>query len=153
VKRRAAVAVVLVLLVLDQITKEWARRALPLHGAIDVFPFFNLVHVRNTGAAFGILPQSNALFIGVTLVILAVLAKMGREFAAQGVWARSGLPFVWAGALGNLVDRLRHGAVIDFLDFHWRGWHWPAFNVADSAITVGIGCLIVQHFAPRLGRE
>ena len=149
-KGRVALAAGLV--VLDQATKEAVRRALPLETGRDVCPFFNLVHVQNTGAAFGILPRSNLFFIAVSILILALLAKLGRELSAQGSWARAGLPLVWAGALGNLIDRLRHGAVTDFLDVHWRGWHWPAFNVADSAISVGIACLVIQHFVPRQGR-
>lgn len=136
-------------LLADQITKGALRHHLPYGSEIPWTSFFSLVHVQNTGAAFGILPQANALFVLLTLVILGLLVKWSREMFGTGVWARAGLPLVWGGALGNLVDRLWLGAVTDFLDFHWHGWHWPAFNVADSAISLGIGCLIVQHFTPR----
>jgi len=134
---------------LDQAAKFLLQKTLAYGAEIPVFPFFSLVHVQNTGAAFGILPQANALFVVVTLVILAVLVKLGREFSAQGPWSRAGLPLVWGGALGNLIDRLVQGAVTDYLDFHLAGWHWPAFNVADSAITLGIAGLVVQNFVPR----
>jgi signal peptidase II len=146
-KRSALIAGVIVLL--DQLTKILIRHHLPYGTEIPYTFFFSLVHVQNTGAAFGILPQANALFVGLTLVILGVLVKLSREMFGAGVWSRAGLTLVWGGALGNLIDRLWLGAVTDFLDFHLQGWHWPAFNVADTAISFGIGCLIVQHFTPR----
>lgn len=146
---KKSVALILGVLVLDQATKALLRATVPFGHEIPLFPLFSIVHVQNTGAAFGILPQTNALFVGVTLVILAVLVKLGKELASQGPWSRAALPLVWGGALGNLMDRLWQGAVTDFLDFHLGGWHWPAFNAADSAITVGIACLVVQHFVPR----
>lgn len=149
---KKAAALTLGVLVLDQVVKAALRISIPFGHEIPLLPIFSLVHVQNTGAAFGILPRSNLFFIAVSILILALLAKLGRELSAQGSWARAGLPLVWAGALGNLIDRLRHGAVTDFLDVHWRGWHWPAFNVADSAISVGIACLVIQHFVPRQGR-
>lgn len=146
---KKAAALTLGVLVLDQAVKAALRVSIPFGHEVPLLPVFSLVHVQNTGAAFGILPQTNALFVGVTLVILAVLVKLGRELASQGPWSRAALPLVWGGALGNLMDRLWQGAVTDFLDFHLGAWHWPAFNVADSAITVGIACLVVQHFVPR----
>ena len=117
----------------------------PAPGTIRDAPAF-LTHVQNTGAAFGLFPQSNGVFVGLTLAILGLLLKMHRELAAQGILARLGLALVWGGALGNLGDRLRRGAVTDFLDVYWKGWHWPAFNVADSAITVGVSFLLIQNF-------
>lgn len=149
---KGRLALVAGVVALDQATKEAVRRTLTLESGRDVCSFFSIVHVQNTGAAFGLFPRSNLFFIGVSVLILALLAKLGRELSAQGPWARAGLPLIWAGAIGNLIDRLRHGAVVDFLDVHWRGWHWPAFNVADSAITVGIAFLVTQHFTPRQGR-
>lgn len=137
---------VLAILFLDQASKIVLEKLLPLGHSVPVLPFFALTHVQNTGAAFGILAQSNKLFIGLTVVILALLVKMHKELAAQGARARLGIAFVWGGALGNLVDRLRNGAVTDFLDVYWKAWHWPAFNVADSAITVGVCLLLIQNF-------
>jgi len=136
---------VLAVLFLDQISKIVLEKLLPLGHSIPVLPFFALTHVQNTGAAFGVLPQSNRLFIGLTIVILTLLIKMNKELTEQGAWARAGLACVWGGALGNLVDRFRNGAVTDFLDVHWKAWHWPAFNVADSAITVGVSLLLLQN--------
>jgi signal peptidase II len=102
--------------------------------------------VRNTGAAFGILPNNNVFFIGLTLTILLVLAFLHRRLAAQGRWSAWGIAFLWGGALGNLADRVFHGSVTDFLAFFWRQWHWPTFNVADSAICIGISLLFLESF-------
>lgn len=142
---RRFLSTVLSVLFLDQTSKIVLENLLPLGHSVPVLPFFALTHVQNTGAAFGIFAQSNGLFIGLTVVILALLVKMHKELAAQGAWARVGIAFVWGGALGNLVDRIRNGAVTDFLDVYWKTWHWPAFNVADSAITVGVSFLLIQN--------
>ncbi len=142
---RRFLSTVLSVLFLDQTSKIVLENLLPLGHSVPVLPFFALTHVQNTGAAFGIFAQSNKLFIGLTVVILALLVKMHKELAAQGAWARVGIAFVWGGALGNLVDRIRNGAVTDFLDVYWKTWHWPAFNVADSAITVGVSFLLIQN--------
>lgn len=138
-------AAALAVLALDQASKELLRREIPLHESRELLPFFALVHVENTGAAFGMMRGANLFFILLSFVILAFLAKFGREIWAAGGWGRAGLPLVWGGALGNLIDRLRLGGVTDFLDFHAAGWHWPAFNVADSAISTGIVCLLIQN--------
>ena len=143
---KKSAALTLGVLVLDQATKALLRAPVPFGHEIPLFPLFSIVHVQNTGAAFGILPQTNALFVGVTLVILAVLVKLGKELASQGPWSRAALPLVWGGALGNLMDRLWQGAVTDFLDFHLGGWHWPAFNIADAAICTGVGIYIISAF-------
>lgn len=135
----------------DQLSKWLVERAIPLHDVRPVLPFFNLTHVLNTGASFGMFQDSNRAFIGVTVLILAILAVLHRRLAAEGPLTRTGLALLWGGAVGNLVDRLRVGAVIDFLDFHWGAHHWPAFNVADSAITVGVGLVFLQNL--RRGRD
>jgi len=136
---------VLAVLSLDQASKILVEKFLPLGHSIFVLPIFALTHVQNTGAAFGVLAHSNRLFIGLTVIILALLVKMHKDLTAQGAWARVGIAFVWGGALGNMADRLRNGAVTDFLDVFWKTWHWPAFNVADSAITVGVCLLLIQN--------
>lgn len=143
---RLFISLVVGVLLLDQATKIAVEIRLPLGHSISLLPFFAFTHVQNTGAAFGILAESNALFVCLTVVILALLVKMHAELVAHGTWARTGLALVWGGALGNLVDRLRNGAVTDFLDVYWRGWHWPAFNIADSAISLGVGLLLIQNF-------
>jgi signal peptidase II len=132
---------------LDQITKEWILRRFPLGFSQEVWPVFSLTHVKNTGAAFGLFPNANAFFVGSTLFILVMLAWMHRDLLSQGRWAGIALGLVWGGALGNLVDRLRLWSVTDFLLFYWRGWQWPAFNVADSAICVGLALLVLQSFS------
>lgn len=140
------IPIVLVVFISDQASKLLVEKFLLLGHSVSVLPFFALTHVQNTGAAFGIFAQSNKLFIGLTVIILALLVKMHKELTAQGAWARVGIAFVWGGALGNVMDRIRNGAVTDFLDVYWRAWHWPAFNVADSAITVGVSFLLIQNF-------
>jgi signal peptidase II len=134
----------IVILLLDQITKSIVIQKMPLHDSIPLLPFFSLTHVRNTGAAFGIFPGANAIFIVVMVLVLAVLTISHRKIARNDVWTTVGLGLLWGGALGNLLDRLRHGSVTDFLDFFWRTWHWPVFNVADSAICVGIFILAIR---------
>ena len=144
------VTIALGLLAADQAAKTLVRELIPLGHSVHVLPFFSLTHAQNTGAAFGIFPGANWLFVGLTFVILGFLFKMHRELVAQGPLARAGIPLLWGGALGNAVDRVWLGAVTDFLDVYWRGWHWPAFNVADSAISTGIVLLLAQHlFSPK----
>ncbi|MBZ0220722.1 MAG: signal peptidase II [Candidatus Methylomirabilis sp.] len=135
--------------VLDQLTKLVITRSLYPYEAVEVVPgFFNIVHYLNKGAAFGILNQGGALgklfLIGVSLAALVLLAVLARQSSDRlSVLAFS---LIAGGALGNLVDRIRFGSVVDFLDFHIATWHWPAFNVADSAITVGVGIAIFSYF-------
>ena len=127
-------------LVLDQLTKLWVMASLPYYGAVTVIPgFFGLVNIRNRGAAFGFLNRSDIewqfwLFFAATLVSAGVIFMLARS--AQ----RGGKLFFWVlgmllcGAVGNLVDRIRFRAVVDFLDFYVGQWHLPAFNVSDIAI-------------------
>ena len=132
------------LLGLDQLTK-WAviEHVMPQE-TVAVTGFFNLVNVRNYGAAFGFLNDPNStwqiwLFLGATLLAVAVILFVARGAGEQEKALFTGLGAILGGALGNLVDRVRIGSVIDFLDVHYAGWHWPAFNVADIAICVGAG--------------
>jgi len=141
-------AVVLVLL--DQLTKALVVSNLQLHDSVPLINgFFNLVHVRNPGAAFGFLAKSPAwfrsvFFIAVTiaaiLLILYYLKQTGDADKIQVV----ALSFIFAGAVGNLIDRIRFGEVVDFLDVYVSTHHWPAFNVADSAISVGAVLLLIS---------
>jgi signal peptidase II len=138
----------------DQATKWWALSALgpPAGGAVEVTPFFNLVLVWNRGVSFGMLgglaEYGPWLLSGIALAIVVFLLTWLRRASDPLVAGALGL--VIGGALGNVVDRVRFGAVVDFLDFHYAGWHWPAFNVADSAICVGAGLLLLSGlFAPR----
>ena len=129
------IAVVLSVWLLDRITKTWAQAYL-LNRPIEVFPFFHLHYVQNTGASFGMLQGGNTLLIGVMVAIIGYLLYSWKDLYAQGKWVQWGCLLILAGALGNLYDRITLGYVVDFLDF----LVWPVFNVADSAITVG-GCL------------
>lgn len=125
--------VFLFVLVLDRITKIWTQQYLYFHSPIKVFPFFHLTYVENTGAAFGMGQNFNWFFIGLSLLILAVLLFWRRSWPKENVPLQLGCSLVVGGAVGNLYDRISYGYVIDFLDFIV----WPVFNVADSCITVG----------------
>ena len=117
--------------------------------SVEVTPFFNLVLVYNKGAAFSSLADApgwqTAFFIAVALAASAVVSWMLWRHAERR-WLCAGLALILGGALGNLWDRVAWGAVADFVDVHAFGWHWPAFNVADSAITVGAGIVIAEGF-------
>ncbi len=140
--------IVFCVLLADQASKWWVLSSFMLHESRPVIvDLFHCTLVFNTGAAFGILagaPSSWRLlfFVAMTLVALTVLILLHRRMAATCPLASLGLAAIAGGALGNLVDRLRFGAVVDFLDVFWRQYHWPAFNLADSAITVGT-CLVL----------
>ena len=133
----------------DQLTKEWALAA--LKGAVAILPSLNLVLVHNPGAAFGLLSQAGGwqrwFFIAAGLAIGVFVAVWLRRAARSGRgWLSAGLCLVLGGALGNVWDRIVRGAVVDFIDVHYGRYHWPAFNVADAAITVGAAILILASF-------
>lgn len=139
----------LIVLVLDQLTKLWAISAVPRYGSVTVIPgFFDLVNIRNRGAAFGFLNDPSIdwqfwLFMAATAVALAAIHMMAKS-SPEDKLLFTGLGLILGGALGNLVDRIRMRAVIDFLDFYVGDWHWPAFNVADIGICVGAGIIILS---------
>jgi signal peptidase II len=132
---------------LDQLTKWWALVTLVPHRPVEVLPFFNLTLVFNRGAAFSFLAGAGGwqklFFIGLALVISAILAVWLARSAWRQRWLAAGIALILGGAIGNVIDRIRYGHVVDFLDLHAAGWHWPAFNVADSAITVGAIMLLL----------
>lgn len=137
-----------VLLVLDQASKLYIDSRFALYQSLTVVEnFFNITYVRNKGAAFGIFADSAVripFFITVSVVAaVGILCYLHRLREDQRLLHFS-LALIFAGALGNLIDRIRLGEVIDFLDAHWYQYHWPAFNVADSAITVGVAMLLVD---------
>ena len=137
-----------VILVSDQVLKLWAEQALKLGASVAVVPgFFSLTRVHNTGVAFG-MAQGNNLLTGLLAAgILVWAAWMARSWD----WNRRFVQFVGAmvaaGAVGNLIDRVRLGYVLDFFDFHFRGWSWPAFNLADAGISVGVALLVLSWLA------
>lgn len=133
----------------DQWSKAWvAARFAPYEGKAVLVDFFHIVHVRNTGVAFGLLSNLdpkwvNPLLIGLTIFAIAVVIAYLHFLPHRGP-APCGLGLLLGGALGNLIDRARLGYVVDFLDLHWRHHHWPAFNVADIGITVGVFLLLLD---------
>jgi signal peptidase II len=135
---------------LDQLTKAIVKARLPLHESVSVIPgFFDFTHVRNTGAAFGMLDNTHfaykpALMVVVALVALGAVASYALTLPATQRIARYGLALILGGAVGNLIDRAVMGYVVDFVDVYWRGVHFWAFNVADSAITVGVALMLLD---------
>lgn len=149
--------IIVVTIVADQLTKTLVVNALSLYEAREIIPgFFNLVYVTNNGAAFSMLADIDSpwrhyffLIIGaIALVVLTVAYFKLRK--VHGMYSFP-LALIAGGAAGNLIDRIRYGAVIDFLDFYLGNYHWPAFNVADSAICVGVGLfLLINIFETRI---
>jgi len=149
-----------VVVLLDQATKAWVLAAFQLHETLPVVPgWFHLTYVRNPGAAFGLFAgRAEAFrvpfFLGITAVALVAILVVAWRAAPGRTWFLTALGLVCGGAVGNLIDRLRWGEVVDFLDVFWRSHHWPAFNVADAAISVGVILLVVEElFQKRVGRE
>jgi signal peptidase II len=147
------------IVVLDQITKLAALERLAPGVAVPVVDgLLSLTLVMNTGLAFGLLAGLPAawrwLVALLSIVALIVLARVAVRVLAGGGWsARLSVALIFGGAVGNLIDRARFGAVVDFVDAHYRGYHWPAFNVADSAITVGVALLALHLLAGDAGRQ
>jgi signal peptidase II len=132
---------------LDFVTKQWILQSLPLGAQIPVVKgFFNLVHIHNRGAVFGLLSSWSVdvriFFVITTFIVLAVVGYLWWRLPEDQRLAGLGYSLIIAGALGNLIDRVRFGEVVDFLDFHWGRYHWPAFNVADIMICLGAGFLV-----------
>jgi len=142
--------------VLDQLSKWLIEQALAFGQTVAVLPFFNLVLVYNPGAAFSFLSSASGwqreLFVGIGLAASAVIVYLLRRHAAEP-WFCLALSLILGGALGNVIDRVLLGHVVDFLDVHASGYHWPAFNLADSAITCGAALLIWDSLRrPRAAR-
>ena len=138
------------ILLLDQATKYMVVQKLPLYRRVEVIQgFFNLTHVRNTGGAFGIFGGEKGgigsiLFVAVSLIAVgAILYLFTKVKESEKILALS-FSLILSGALGNLIDRLRYGEVVDFLDFYLSTYHWPAFNISDSAICIGIGLMAIE---------
>jgi signal peptidase II len=138
----------LIIFIADQFTKTLILGYYKLGDSTYVLNFFNIVRAHNTGAAFSFLQNAGGwqrwLFTGIGVVATIFIIWMLRSHSGQKLFAFA-LACILGGAVGNVVDRLMHGYVVDFLDFHWAGWHFPAFNVADSGITIGAACLILDE--------
>jgi signal peptidase II len=146
-------------LILDQLTKYLIQTHVRLYSTITVIPgFFNITQVRNRGAAFGILASTNGywrslFFITVTLVAIAVIASLIWKTRERLLLIAFAL--IAGGAVGNLVDRIRYGEVVDFIQWYVKSYYWPSFNIADSAISVGVGLLVIEMLLkkPQDGQE
>lgn len=136
-------------LVLDQLSKAWVLANFGLHEGVAVSANFNLVFVYNPGAAFSFLAGAGGwqkwFFVGLAGAISVWLLILLRQHAGERLLPAA-LALILGGAIGNVIDRLRFDAVVDFLDFHVAGYHWPAFNLADSAITLGVGLMLWHQF-------
>jgi signal peptidase II len=144
IKYKLVFSWVTVILIADQLTKFIVDQTMPLHHSIPIIDdLFSLTYIRNTGAAFGILSGSAAAFRLPFLLLFSTVAIifiiiMLRRLPDRETGLITALAFILGGAIGNLIDRVAYGEVIDFLDFYWSRFHWPAFNLADSFITIGV---------------
>lgn len=133
------------IILLDQLTKELITQTFLLHENREIIPgFFNLTYIRNTGGAFGLLSGKTSvlrtgLFLAVSCAAMVMILCLHHKTPAGKPWLDAALAMTLGGAAGNLIDRIRTGDVVDFLDFYVGARHWPAFNIADSAITIGVG--------------
>ncbi len=149
---RSVALMLLGLVALDQLSKKVILTTMALGESIVVLPgFFSITSVRNRGGAFGMLaglpePWGRVFFIVVSLSAVLIFLVMLLRLPEQDRWSRFALTAMVAGAVGNLYDRIRYGEVVDFLDFYIGGWHYPAFNVADSCIVVAAGVLLLSVF-------
>lgn len=150
--RRLGLGIAAAVVVLDRLTK-WAALARVEGGepVLALAPFFNLVLVENPGITFGLLASQSSWVAWVLVAVAAAIAAalvawLGR---VERAWLAAAIGLVLGGAVGNVIDRVRYGAVVDFLDFHLAGYHWPAFNLADSAIVVGVGFMILDSLFTR----
>ena len=146
------IIIVLTIVTLDQVSKYAIRINLELHESVTILAErLNLIYIENTGAAFGFLSNVSFPFKTTILVFAAIIALLYIAFymvtLPSSQWlARTGLSCILGGAMGNLIDRVRTGAVVDFVDLYWHEWHFWAFNVADTAITVGVIMMIIDLF-------
>ena len=142
-------------IVLDQVTKAIILQRLALYDSIGVTPFFNITHVLNPGGAFGMFAHQSAgvrqfFFLFVSSLVSVGLLWFYHKVARDFIFLSMALAAIFGGAVGNLIDRFRFGQVVDFLDFYIGSYHWPAFNVADSAICIGMGILFYHVIFNRI---
>ena len=149
---RKWIALALVIVIVDQLVKFWIVQKFVLHETFYVTSFFNLVYVRNSGAAFSMFADAGGwqryFFIGVAILASAWVLWLLKKHPRQKLFCLS-LAMILGGAIGNLIDRVLFGSVADFVQVHYGGYFFPAFNVADSAITVGAGLMIWDGFFPK----
>jgi signal peptidase II len=147
----------IIAIILDQVTKQAIIGSMDLYQSIQILPFFNLTYVHNYGSAFSILYDAGGwqryFLSALALIVSAVIVWWLRQSTKQQVLLPVAFSFILGGALGNVLDRILHGYVIDFLDFYYGSYHWPAFNVADSAIFIGAALLIIDMFVNKETKE
>ncbi len=140
----------LIAVMLDQGSKLAIAGSMQLYESVQIMPFFKLTYVHNTGAAFSFLSEAGGwqrwFFAGLALVISVVISIWLTRLKKHETLLAVALALVLGGAVGNLIDRLAYGYVIDFLDVYYKAWHWPAFNIADSAITLGVILMLAESF-------
>jgi signal peptidase II len=148
--RRLEIWLPLLIVAFDQLTKALVRSLVPLYSSVTVIPgLVSLTHLRNSGAAFGFLNGSEFPFKTVVIAVVATAALIGvgmyaSKLAHHQLLARTGIALIIGGAAGNLLDRIVAGSVVDFIDVYWRSYHFWAFNVADSAITIGVAIMFLD---------
>ncbi|MBU4257765.1 MAG: signal peptidase II [Proteobacteria bacterium] len=145
-----------IVIILDQITKAIVLYSMPLHYSVSVIPgFFNITHIHNPGGAFGFMANQSSVLRSIVFIFFSSLAiclifylykKTPREYSLF----TAGFALILGGAIGNLIDRIRFGKVVDFLDFYIGSLHWPAFNIADSAVSIGMVIFIYYFFFKKL---
>ncbi|MEK6590938.1 MAG: signal peptidase II [Nitrospinota bacterium] len=147
--------IVFLFVILDQITKFYIIRNFELYRSVEIIRgYFSITHIRNTGVAFGMFSDLNnsftqIFFIVVSLIAIVVIFIVYIESHNIVPFTRIAFSLILSGAFGNLIDRIFRGEVVDFLDFHWHEYHWPAFNMADSCITIGVGLLMITMVGKR----
>ncbi|MCX7106752.1 MAG: signal peptidase II [Methylococcales bacterium] len=147
----------LLALILDQASKLVIASSMQLYQSIPITSFFKLTYVRNTGAAFSFLSDAGGwqrwFFAVLAILISIIIAVWLTRLKKQETLLAVALSLILGGAMGNLIDRLAYGYVIDFLDVYYQTWHWPAFNVADSAITLGVMLMLLESFGLVVTKE
>ncbi len=145
-KKISYIVLALLVVILDQAAKYLADKFITPFNPIEILPFLHLVNVRNTGTAFGMFRDiGNNIFIAIAAIAIIFIFFM----LIKGIEDRLSLSLILGGAIGNLIDRLIRGSVVDFIDIFAGRFHWPAFNVADSALTIGIGLILIRLLKKR----
>ena len=148
-----------VMIILDQVTKFMVATKIPLYYSIEVIHgLLNITHVRNSGVAFGLFADQNLEYKALIFVVVSAVAAVAilvifYQSPEAKILANTGLILIFSGAVGNMIDRVVHKEVIDFVDIYFRNFHWPAFNVADSCITIGVTMMIIDLFKHHPERE
>ena len=140
------IIIFLIIVLIDQITKFYIASNFELYQSIEIIRgFFSITYIRNSGVAFGMFSNLKGSFIQIVFIaiyIIAIISILILYRETHG-YSHIALSLIFSGAIGNLIDRIFRGEVVDFMDFHWQNYHWPAFNVADSCISVGVGLLMI----------